>query len=727
MTYIDTLNPQQQEAVGHVNGPLLIIAGAGSGKTRVLTYRIAHLIGTCNVKPYNILAVTFTNKAAQEMKERINSLVGAVGDQLWVNTFHATCVQILRADVDKIGFQRNFLIFDTADQQVVIRDCMKELNLDSKQFEVRGLLGSISSAKNQLLTPDMYKKQASDFWTSTVARVYERYQKKLVDNNAFDFDDLIMYTVKLLEQQPEVLQKYQERFKYIMIDEYQDTNHSQYTLVNLLAKRHHNLCVVGDDDQSIYAFRGADIRNIIDFEKDYPQTKVIKLEENYRSTQNILSAANHVIKNNTERKGKDLFTHRAVGNKLQFHQADDERQEANFIADQINKGRAEEGRTYQDFTILYRTHAQSRIIEEIFMQRGIPYRIVSGLRFYDRKEIKDLIGYLRLICNPYDNYSFRRVINEPRRGLGDVTVSRVESYAESHGLSLFEALNHLDEMPNISGKYYKELAGFKGLIDNLRISSESLSVTDLVAQVLKQTGYLQALHNQKSLEAEVREQNLEEFKTVTWQYDKENEVADLNGFLEKITLMSDVDNYDQEADVITMMTLHAAKGLEFPVVFLVGMEDGVFPSARSIWEPGQIEEERRLAYVGLTRAREEVYLTCARRRTIFGQTSQNPISTFVKEIPPGLLEDNSSTSQPRVNINNSRDSGIKRDTMENFDRPRIANPNLDYKVGDKVRHAKWGEGMIVAISGAEHDILNIAFSNQELRKVSAGIAPLEKI
>jgi len=728
MDYLKALNPRQQEAVQTVDGPLLIIAGAGSGKTRVLTYRMAYLISECQVKPYNILAVTFTNKAAQEMKERIKQLIGAVGDQLWVSTFHSTCVQILRADADKIGLQRSFLIFDTADQQMVIRDCMKELNLDSKQFEVRALLGSISNAKNQLLTPELYKKQAADFWTTTVARVYEKYQNKLVENNALDFDDLIMYTVYLFNERPDVLGKYQQRFQYIMVDEYQDTNHSQYTLVNLLAQKHQNLCVVGDDDQSIYAFRGADIRNIIDFEKDYPQAKVIKLEQNYRSTQNILKAANHVISNNTQRKGKELFTQNPEGDLLFFYQAEDERQEANFIAETIREGLAEGKHTYQDYTILYRTHAQSRIIEEIFMQRAIPYRIVSGLRFYDRKEIKDLTAYLRLIANPYDNYSFRRIINEPKRGLGDVTISRVESYAESQGISLFQALDSLAEIPNLTGKYQKELANFKNLIDDLRQSSESLSITDLVDKVLIDSGYLQALRSQKTVEAEVREENLKEFKTVTWQFDQE-EQADLNTFLEKISLMSDVDNYDQDANVVTMMTLHAAKGLEFPVVFLVGMEDGVFPSSRSLWEPGQIEEERRLAYVGITRAEEQLYLTCARRRTLFGQVSQNPVSTFVKEIPAELIEEveKPTSIYSQMSFASMPKPIQKSGLAANFDRPRSLGANLEFKVGDRVRHAQWGEGMIVAISGAKQDMLHIVLANNEIKKVLAGVAPLEKI
>lgn len=738
MQFLSTLNPRQKEAVSHVQGPLLIIAGAGSGKTRVLTYRIAHLVNAANVRPEQILAVTFTNKAAQEMKERVSQISGAISDRIWVSTFHSTCVQILRFDVERLNYKRGFQIYDSSDQQVVIKDCLRELNLDPKKFEPRSLLASISGAKDQLLTPQQYKNQATDFWQKSVARIYECYQRKLHENNAFDFDDLIMKTVELLRNHEDVLERYQNRFQYIMVDEYQDTNHAQYELVNLLAKKHQNLCVVGDDDQSIYAFRGADIRNILDFEQDYPQAKVIRLEQNYRSTQNILDAANHVISNNHQRKGKNLFTENNDGDKLYFFQAADERQEALFVAETIQQQKQKHQSQYSDFTILYRTHAQSRILEEQFIRVGIPYRIVSGLRFYDRKEIKDIMAYLRLIANPDDNYGLRRVINVPKRGIGDTTLGRVESYATSHGHRFFEALAYVNDMNDITAGYKKSLIEFYQLVTNLQAVAKESTVTGLVERILLETGYKAALNQEKTPTAEARLENLNEFMTVTKQFDEEG-TNDLILFLEKLALMADVDNYDQDADVVTMMTLHAAKGLEFPVVFLVGMEEGVFPSARSLWEPGQIEEERRLAYVGITRAKERLYLTCARSRMLFGSTSANPVSPFILEIPTELLEILNDGQQEEP-AQYERRYGDTRNGFHNASRDKVtAKPEPDinkqaekapntnsFKVGDKVRHVKFGEGMIVAISGSDNDILNIAFDG-ELRKLAASIAPLEKI
>lgn len=722
MDFLEALNTQQKEAVTHNHGPLLVIAGAGSGKTRVLTYRIAYLIGHFQVRPHEILAVTFTNKAAEEMKDRISKIVGSVAQEIWVSTFHSTCVRILRRNADKLGYEKNFHIFDSSDQLVVIKDCLKELNLDPKKFEPRAMVGSISKAKNDLLTPKKFSAQASEFWDKQVARVYQLYQQKLRTNNAFDFDDLIMKTVELLQEDSQVLEYYQNRFRYILVDEYQDTNHAQYELVNLLAQKSQNLCVVGDDDQSIYAFRGADIRNILEFEHDYPEVKTIRLEENYRSTQNILEAANHVIANNTTRKGKTLYTRNGDGPKLKFHQAADERQEAAYIGAVIQAEVRDSGRNYHDFTIMYRTHAQSRTIEEEFIRRGIPYRIVAGLRFYDRKEIKDLLAYLRLIANPFDNYSFRRIVNVPKRGIGDTTVGKLEDYANSNGESLLSALDKVEEISSITGKYRKTLIEFRTLIQRLRIKAESSKLTTIAEDVLQETGYKQALLAQKSIEADSRIENLNEFLTVTQQYDVTGDTNDLGEFLEKITLMSDVDNYDQDANVISLMTFHAAKGLEFPVAFLVGMEDGVFPSARSLWEPGQIEEERRLAYVGLTRAEEQVYLTCARRRTLFGNVSENPVSTFIKEIPEQLLD-----LEEAPGLNNS--IGIRSNTLSTGLADQwLAKPNakndLVFNVGDKVHHQHFGKGMVVSISG---DILSIAFDDQEIKKFSQGLAPLKKI
>ncbi len=730
MDYLTTLNAPQQAAVQHETGPLLIIAGAGSGKTRVLTYRIAYLINQCGVPPYRILAVTFTNKAAQEMKERVASIVGLPGKQAWVSTFHATCVQILRFDADKIGYKRNFQIFDTSDQQVVIKDCLKELNLDPKKIEPKAILGSISNAKNELQSPQAFREKASEFWDKQVAKVYQKYQGKLYENNAFDFDDLIMSTVDLLEKNADVLEKYQERFQYIMVDEYQDTNHAQYRLVKLLANKHKNLCVVGDDDQSIYAFRGADIRNILQFEQDYPQAKVVKLEENYRSTQNILDAANQVIKNNQERKGKNLWTSQGSGDKIYFFQGVDERHEAAFISDTISQSYRDDSRSYSDFTILYRTHAQSRIIEEEFVRRGIPYRIVSGLRFYDRKEIKDILAYLRLIHNPSDNYSLRRIINVPKRGIGDTTVAKLADYANAHGISLLEALADLDKMPNIRGKYQSALQQFLALIQSLRVSQETSSITLLVEKILTASGYKEFLNNQRTVEAESRIENVNEFLTVTKQFEKADDSSSLEIFLEKIALMSDIDNYDQDAPMVTMMTLHAAKGLEFPVVFLVGMEEEVFPSSRSLWEPGQIEEERRLAYVGFTRAKQQLYLTCARCRMIFGSFSENPVSTFVKEIPEDLLEDISVTQRKpemaTLRVHPKANTPAKESrTIQDKATPRQATDL--FRVGDKVRHEKWGDGMVVSISGDKQDMISVAFPNQDIKKILVGYAPISKI
>lgn len=711
MDLLEHLNTRQKEAVTNVKGPLLVIAGAGSGKTRVLTYRIAYLIGQCGIKPSEILAVTFTNKAAQEMKDRVADLVGSVGKSIWVSTFHSTCVQILRSNAEYADYKRNFQIFDSSDQRVLIKDCLKQLNLDPKRYEPNALLAAISHAKNQLLSPTAYEAKAADFWQKQVSRVYSLYQVQLKTNNGLDFDDLITQTVWLLQRNPQVCSYYQERFKYILVDEYQDTNHAQYQLVNLLATKYKNLCVVGDDDQSIYAFRGADIRNILEFEHDYPQAKVIRLEHNYRSTQNILEAANNIIKNNQKRKGKELYTHNNKGDKIRLFQAENERVEARFIAEVILKDIENHSRYYQDFTILYRTHAQSRIIEEEFVGRHIPYRIVSGLRFYDRKEIKDLMAYLRLIANPQDNYSFRRIVNVPRRGIGSTTLAKVETFAQSRQCSLFEALSLLDQIESISGKYQKSLEGFYALILEFQQKmAQKNTITSIVESILQDSNYLQYINTGSPIEAETRIENINEFISLTSQFDQE-EGADLQQFLEKLALMSDADNYDRNADMVSLMTIHAAKGLEFPVVFLVGMEDGVFPSARSLWEPGQIEEERRLAYVGLTRAREQLYLTCAKQRTLLGNTTENQISTFVQEIPGSLLDTSGAQHSwlQGLQVNNNENQ-----TLE----------SIDFEVGDQVRHRHFGEGKVVEV---RNDIISIRFHNKEIKQFAASLAPLVKI
>ncbi len=723
MDYLEALNPSQRQAVETVSGPVLVLAGAGSGKTRVLTYRIAHLLKWHQVPPYRILAVTFTNKAAQEMKERVINLVGPEAEAVWMGTFHSLCVRILRADGDKLGYQRNFQIFDTTDQIAVLKDCLTELNLDSKRFDPRSLLASISRAKDQLMTPSQYEEQAADFWENKVAQVYAKYQRKLEKNNAVDFDDLIMLTVMLLKNNTAVREKYQNRFEYIMVDEYQDTNRAQYELIHILSALHENLCVVGDEDQSIYAFRGADIRNILDFEKDFPHAKVIKLEENYRSTQRILDAANSVIANNTERKPKKLWTSNPPGELVTFYQGMNERDEAAFIASQIESLARTEKRSLSDFALLYRTHAQSRVFEEEFMRRGIAYRIVSGLRFYERKEIKDLLAYLRLVHNSDEDYSFLRVVNVPRRGIGPATIDKITEYSEAHGLSLFAAIGRVDEIPGLTGKVKASLQEFYNLINAAAFVVDTVGITGLSEQLLRESGYMEMLRDQRDEQAAARIENINEFLSVTQQFERENDPADLAGFLEHVALISDVDNYDQSADVVNLMTLHAAKGLEFPVVFMCGMEDGIFPHSRSLWEPGQLEEERRLAYVGMTRARERLFLTCAQTRTIFGMTSQNPVSQFVREIDPELIKDyREELEDAQPNRLRVRDSSTR-----SRSKPALGG-NSDFKAGDRVRHKVWGEGMVVSVSSSADDVmLQIAFPDQGIKTVIARLAPIEKL
>ncbi|MDI9419132.1 MAG: DNA helicase PcrA [Firmicutes bacterium] len=709
MDFLEALNPRQKEAVTHGDGPLLVIAGAGSGKTRVLAYRVAYLIRAGKARPDQILAVTFTNKAAQEMQDRVAQLIGGIAKGVWASTFHSACVRILRVHAEAIGYSGNFQIFDTADQLVVAKEALQELNLDPKHFEPKAILASISNAKNELIGPSDFDAMAADYWQRQVSRVYRLYQEKLAWANGFDFDDLIMQTVHLFRTHPNVLQSYQERFRYVLVDEYQDTNHAQYVLVSLLVAQHRNLCVVGDDDQSIYGFRGADIRNILDFEQDFPNTKVIRLEQNYRSTQNILDAANNVIANNIGRKGKNLFTENGPGEKLRFCQAYDERQEAAFAANTIAKEVEWGQRQYQDFTILYRAHAQSRSFEEEFVRQGIPYRIVAGLRFYERKEIKDLLAYLRLLANPMDNYSFKRVINVPKRGIGPGTIAKLEDFAQSQSLSLLQAVDRIGEAAALSERYKRMLAAFGELYHKWRRDLAAEPVSEIVSTILEDTGYRQMLSAERTIEAEARLENLSEFMSVARQFDQDEGNNGLEEFLEQIALMSEVDNYDQEANAVSLMTLHAAKGLEFPVVFLVGMEDGVFPSARSIWEPGQLEEERRLAYVGLTRAKEQVYLTCAYRRMLFGTTSENPVSMFVKEIPESVLE-RADDHPPR--LAQAETHGFVPEGRE------------VYQVGDWIYHQHFGEGIIVEV---RNDVIKVNFADNKTKLLVAGMAPIEKM
>ena len=631
------LNDKQYEAVVNTEGPCLVIAGAGSGKTKVLTHKIAYLIGEKQVHPWNILAITFTNKAANEMKERIENLVGDVAKDIWMGTFHSICVRILRRFIDRIGFDSSFIIFDTSDQKTLIKTCLKELAIDDKLLNDRSVLSEISNAKNEMLEPDQYEMRArGDFRKEKIASVYQLYQKRLKENNAIDFDDIINYTIKILMENPDVLEYYSNKFNYVLVDEYQDTNKSQFTLVTLLASKNGNITVVGDNDQGIYSFRGADISNILNFERDFPGTKIIKLEQNYRCTGNILKAANSVIKNNEVKYKKELWTQNEQGHLPRVYLADNEYDEASYLVSEIEHLKREEYYSYSDFAVLYRMNTQSRAIEDILRRENIPYKIIGGLKFYERKEIKDLIAYLRLIQNSADNLSLKRIINEPKRGIGKTSLDKVEQLSNDSGKSMYEIIKHADEYA--LNRVFLNSREFINSIEELKAKKDDLKISELVTTTLKKTGYMKALENENTIEAENRIANLEEFLTVAIEFEEEFAENTLSEFLEGITLSSDLDNLEEEQDMVTLMTLHSAKGLEFPVVFLVGMEDGIFPGYQSMMDPQELEEERRLCYVGITRAKENLFLTCSKQRTIFGSTSYNPVSRFLKEIPPELLE-----------------------------------------------------------------------------------------
>jgi len=638
MNYLDNLNKEQREAVLHTEGPLLILAGAGSGKTRVLTYRIAHLIDEKGVYPSNILAITFTNKAAREMKERVHRLIGNT-DNMWISTFHSACVRMLRKNVESLkGYKKNFVIYDTKDQETLIKECLKELNLNEKNFPFRVVSSEISAAKDRLMTPrEFYDKNMHDIRRRKLADIYMLYQKKLEKNNALDFDDIISKTVELFKLNPDILEYYQNKFRYIMVDEYQDTNFSQYTFIRLLAAQHRNICVVGDDDQGIYSFRGADIGNILNFEKDFPGAKVVKLEQNYRSTETILEAANAVISNNYGRKSKKLWTDRGTGRSIIYHYALDEREEANFIMDEVERMIAQENRRLGEFAILYRTNAQSRVLEETCMSHGLPYRIVGGFKFYDRKEVKDIIAYLRVIQNPDEDLSLKRIINIPKRGIGNSTLEAISQYARATGDSMFGALLEVDRIEGVGTKAKKGIKEFVKLMSDLMGIAETERVSIIVKEVLERTGYLDELEKDGDEESLTRAENIKELLSATFEFEELNESALLPEFLEQMALMSDIDTVEEGKDALIMMTLHSAKGLEFPFVFISGMEEGVFPSQRSYFEDKQMEEERRLMYVGITRAKERLYLTAAFERTLYGNTTFNTISKFVREIPKELL------------------------------------------------------------------------------------------
>ncbi len=736
------MNPKQEEAIKWTEGPLLLMAGAGSGKTRVLTHRIAYLIKEKEVNPWNILAITFTNKAAREMKERVISIMGEEGRNVWISTFHSMCVRILRRDVDQIGYARNFTILDSSDQQTLMKRILKELNVDPKKYNPRAILSQISNAKNSLQTPQDYEDLQGDPFQKVVARCYTAYQKELRRNQSMDFDDLIMNTIRLFNEHPEVLQYYQNKFHYIHVDEYQDTNHAQYTLVNLLAGRFKNLCVVGDADQSIYGWRGADMQNILDFEKDYPKAQVILLEQNYRSTKKILQAANDVIGNNRHRREKKLWTQNADGEPITYYRANSEHEESLFIVRQIQKHIAEDKRKYGDFAILYRTNAQSRAVEEALLKSNIPYTMVGGHKFYDRKEIRDILAYLNAIANPDDSISLERIINVPKRGVGQSSVEKLRDFAIGNGWSLSEAAQNAD-VSNISGKARKELVAFGEMMANFRQMIPFMSITDLTEEVLDTSGYEQDLTSQKTLEAESRLENLEEFLTVTKEFDKRwQEMAEeeentpeekLTIFLNDLALLSDVDQYEEETTQVTLMTLHAAKGLEFPVVFLIGMEENLFPLSRAMLEEKELEEERRLAYVGITRAEEKLYLTNAFSRTLYGKSQFNPASRFVEEIDASLLEQAGEHSRtaayrsPQVFRPSYQTSRQETRTQKSTTEPKaVTDPTL-WAVGDKVNHKKWGMGTVVKVSGNSDDVeLDVAFPQQGIKRLLAAFAPIKK-
>ena len=634
---LEGLNDKQYEAVVNTEGPCLVIAGAGSGKTKVLTHKIAYLIGEKDVKPWDIIAITFTNKAANEMKERIAGLVGDSAKDIWMGTFHSICVRILRRFIDRIGFDTSFIIFDTSDQRTLVKNCLKDLAIDDKMFTDRAVLSEISNAKNDMLEPSSYQAKAvGDFRKEKIAEVYELYQKRLKENNAIDFDDIINYAIKILLENPDILEYYSNKFKYVLVDEYQDTNKAQFTLITLFASKHGNITVVGDNDQGIYSFRGADITNILNFEKDFPGTKIIKLEQNYRCTGNILKAANAVIKNNEVKYKKELWTQNEEGNLPRVYQAENEYDEGTYIVEQIEHLKREEYYKYSDFAVLYRMNTQSRAIEDILRRENIPYKIVGGLKFYERKEIKDIIAYLRLIQNSSDNLSLRRIINEPKRGIGKTSLDKIEQIAIQEEKSMYEVIKNAESYG--LNRVYLNSREFINAIEELKQEKEKLSISELIKETLKKTGYTKALEDENSIEAENRIENLNEFLTVAIEFEEEEAENTLSEFLESITLSSDIDNLEEQEESVTLMTLHSAKGLEFPVVFLVGMEEGIFPGYKSISEPKELEEERRLCYVGITRAKEYLFLTCSKQRTIFGSTSYNQTSRFLKEIPEELLE-----------------------------------------------------------------------------------------
>jgi DNA helicase-2/ATP-dependent DNA helicase PcrA len=744
------LNPSQREAVLHVDGSLLILAGAGSGKTRVITHRIAYLIGAHGVAPWQILALTFTNKAAEEMRRRVEKLLGASSQEIWVSTFHAACARMLRRDIEHLGrYTRSFVILDTADQSVLIKECLRELNISPDRYAPQAIAGRISRLKNQLITAEQFAARAQDFgFEEQVRRVYQLYQKKLVQQNALDFDDLLMQTVQLFEEVPEVLRYYQQKFRYILVDEYQDTNHAQYRIIRLLAAEHRHLCVVGDDDQSIYGWRGADISNILSFERDYPDCAVVKLEENYRSTKSILEAAGKVIDKNTERKGKSLWTQREAGEKLTYFEAVDETQEAALIGQMIRRLRRSAGWDYRDVAIFYRTNAQSRAIEDALRMEGIPYQMVGGLKFYERKEVKDLLAYLRMTVNPRDSVSLRRVINVPPRGIGKVTVDKIAAHAEVRGIPLYEALGEMLATGLLSGAAAGKVKQFYALVEGIQGLAATSSVAELIRELIRRTNFLEQYGT--TGEDEMRRQNIQEVITAADDFEERAQDASLVSFLDQTALMADQDTLIDDAGRVVLMTLHTSKGLEFPVVFVSGMEDGIFPHRRAFEDSSELEEERRLCYVGMTRAKDRLFLTSAVRRRIYGTELYNPPSMFLQDIPPELLNAERAPRQSamgrQAHVSWSHQDGDERDRRTSGTRPSTAvGPNNseprrdgkpdtrqlwggEYRAGTLVRHPEWGLGVVQKQEGEGESLkLTIIFRDVGRKVVAAKYAKLEKV
>ena len=735
------LNPQQAEAVINTEGPMLIMAGAGSGKTKVLTCRVANLLQK-GVRPYRILAITFTNKAAAEMRERVNNMSGPAAKDVWLFTFHAFCARFLRMEIDKLpGYGGNFAIYDTADSQNLIKQILKEMNLDDKRFQPSGILSRISNAKNALQDAAAFARQAGDFYEQKVADIYSRYEQKLQLNNALDFDDLLMLSIKLLQENKEVREKYQDRFDYLLVDEYQDTNHAQYLLTKFFAAKHRNICVVGDADQSIYGWRGADIQNILDFEKDYPDAKVIKLEQNYRSTQIILDAANAVIENNTGRKPKNLWTENKSGADIIYFQAVDERDEARFVIEQLQNLQRTENKKLGDMAILYRTNTQSRIFEEMLIKSGISYNMVGGLKFYERKEIKDIIAYLRVIFNPADSLSLLRIINVPKRGIGDASLAKIQAYAAANNVSLFEAVSNAAAIDGLSSRFVSKLDDLAGIIFELMNLANEAPVEDLIDRVLRDTGYLEELENERTPQAQSRIDNLHELISVAQEFAASEEENNLENFLAHVALVSDIDDTELGEDAITLMTLHSSKGLEFPVVFLVGMEEGLFPHARTLMDETEIEEERRLCYVGITRAKEKLFLSSTKMRTIYGNTVTYPPSRFLQEIPARLVKtikrqerfsalENFKQVSEKYSARPQKPASTFNPHSFMPQKPAAAagGTGTRFNTGDRVSHSKWGEGMVVSVKDSpDGQEVKVAFAGAGVRSLLTKYAVLKKL